>query len=117
VEIRRGGGRAGDRHVALSGELQETLDSSGRVVGTLTFVTVRKQQDKTGVLTPLLFRRRDEFVDDRLRAVCEVTELRFPQHESIGVSDRIPVFESHRTEFGKKRVVDPETSLVLGEVE
>jgi len=49
------------------------------VVRPLALVAVRQQQDHAGLLAPLLLAGADELVDDRLRAVREVAELRLPQ--------------------------------------
>ncbi len=50
----------------------------------LAFVAVRQQQRDAGQQAPLGFAGGDELVDDDLRAVGEVAELRFPQHERFG---------------------------------
>ena len=46
------------------------------------------------VLAPLVLRRRDELVDDDLRAVGEVAELRLPQDERLGPLDAVAVLEA-----------------------
>ena len=87
-----------------------------RVVGTLALVAVREQQHDARALAPLLLGRRDELVDDGLRAVGEVAELGLPQHERVGALDRVAVLEAHRRVLAEQRVVDPELRLVVGEV-
>ena len=93
--------------------MQEPLDTSGRVVGTLTLVTVWEQQHHVGGLTPLGLTRRDELVDDRLGAVHEVTELGFPQHEGIGMTHRVTVFEADHRVFAQCGVVGEEPAGVV----
>jgi len=75
------------------------------VVGAETFVPVREKQDDAGALTPLRLGGGDELVDDDLRAVGEVAELRLPEHEGIGPRDRVAVLEPHRGVLREQRVV------------
>ena len=65
-------------------KLEIALHATGRVLRTLTVVTVRQRHDKTGTLKPLDFTRRDELIDDALSVVGKVTELSFPHYEGIG---------------------------------
>ena len=71
---------------------------------------------ETAALAPLVLGRDDELVDDRLRAVAEVAELRFPAHERVVVGDRVAVLEAERGELGEHRVVDHERRGVVAEV-
>ena len=50
---------------------------------------------------PLRLTRGDELIEDHLRAVGEVAELRFPDHKREGIGDRIAVFEPEHAEFGQ----------------
>src|SRR6186713_468074 len=67
----------------LSSELQEPLEASGGVVGALTFVAVRQQEDDARLLSPFSLTRDNEFIDDRLSAVGEITKLRLPEDERL----------------------------------
>ena len=116
MEVRRRRRRVSDRHVVLGEQLQEALDARRAVVRTLTLVAVRQQQHDGAALRPLLLRARDEFVDDGLRTVDEVTELRLPQHERVGTLDRVAILEAHRGVLAEQRVVDPQPRLVIREV-
>jgi len=51
-------------------------------------------------------------IDDDLRAVHEVTELRFPHHERRGIGDGVAVLEAHARVLREQRVVDEEPSAV-----
>ena len=62
-------------------ELEEPLEPRARVLRALSLVAVRQQQHDARVLPPLRAVGGDELVDDRLRDVHEVAELRLPQHE------------------------------------
>src|SRR5438128_828849 len=76
------------------------------MLGTLAFKAVRKQQDHAGREIPLIFTRADELVDDHLRAVDEVSELRFPQNESFGIVATETVFKTEAPGFRERRVVN-----------
>ncbi len=75
---------------------------------------VRQQQDDARALPPLGLARGDELVDDQLRAVDEVAELRLPQHQRVGAGHRVAVLEADRGVLAEQRVVDEEPGLVLG---
>ena len=53
----------------LVAQLQVTLETAGRVLGTLTIVTVGQRHDETRALHPLDLTRGDELIDDTLRVV------------------------------------------------
>src|SRR5581483_5988147 len=81
VEILRGSGGLAELDVVARGELQEALDARAGVLRPLAFVAVRQQQHQSGEQAPLVLARGDELVNDDLRAVGEVPELRLPQHQ------------------------------------
>src|SRR6478609_5852682 len=64
-------------------ELEETLETAGRVLGTLTVVTVREVHDETCALEPLALTSSEELVDDALRVVGEITKLGLPDGERV----------------------------------
>src|SRR5258708_1787410 len=78
VEILRGAARLADLNVVFSGKLQEAFDTGAGMFRALAFKSVRKEQDHAGWQVPFVFTGADELVDDDLRAVDEITELRFP---------------------------------------
>src|ERR1700680_4453315 len=78
VKILRGGGRLADLHVFFAGELHEALDPRAGMLRSLAFIAVREKHYQAGRKIPFVFTGADELVDDDLRAVCEVAELRFP---------------------------------------
>ena len=85
VEVLRCGRCVADLDVVLGGEVHEALDARRAVLGPLAFVAVRQEHHETGGLVPLVLARHDELVDDDLGAVHEITELRLPDHECIGI--------------------------------
>ena len=102
-----------DNHVVFCGELEKPLDACRRVVGALPFETVGEEKDNTRALTPFLFSRGNEFVDDGLCTVDKVTELRFPHDECIGALHRVAILESEGRVFTQKRVIKPQACLVF----
>src|SRR5262249_2917592 len=77
-----GGRRAvRDPEVFLRRELEEALEAGTGVLGPVALVAVRQQQRQAGGLLPLRQAGSDELVDDDLRAVDEVAELRLPENE------------------------------------
>ena len=82
---------------------EEALDACAGVLRPLTFVPVRKEQDEAGEKIPFVFTGDDELVDDGLRDVGEVAELRLPDDQSFGIVAAVSVFEAHDPGFGKRR--------------
>ena len=85
-----GGRRLADLQVVLGRELQEALDARARVLGPLPLVAVRQQQHEPGEQPPLVLAGGEELVDDDLRAVGEVAELRLPEDERLRVVAQKP---------------------------
>src|SRR4029078_6257153 len=71
---------------------------------------------ETAEPAPLRFTRTDELVDDHLRAVHEVAELRFPDDERRRIGGRVTVFEAEHGFFGKHGVRDLKRRLPLSGV-
>ncbi len=101
-----------DLHVVAGAELQIALDAGAGVLRALAFVPVRQQQNQSGQQVPLVFAGGDELVDDDLRAVGEVAELRFPHHQRFGEVARVSVLEAHHRGLGELGVVDLDTRLI-----
>src|ERR1700730_11124445 len=111
MEILRGVGGLADIHVAFRSELQEALDARTGVLRALAFVAMGKQKGDPGRKPPLVFAGADKLIDDDLRAVDEVAELRFPQNESVGIVARKVVLEAKASCFGERGVVNFAKSL------
>ena len=77
----------------------------GGVLGPRALVAVREQQRQARRLAPLRQRRDDELVDDHLRGVDEVAELRLPEHERLGRLHRVAVLEAEAGDLRQRRVV------------
>ena len=65
---------------------------------------------------PFHFARRDELVDHHLRAVREIAELRFPDHELARARKSHSRIRTEHGLFGKERIDDHEIALLLGDV-
>ena len=91
-----------DADVLLRAELQEPLEARARVLGTVALVAVRQEQGQPRRLAPLREGRRDELVDDDLRAVREVAVLRLPEDERLGRGRRVAVLEAEAGVLGER---------------
>lgn len=102
------------RHVVgvVGAHLQEALEASGRVLGPHALHAVRLQQHDTGLPHPLGLPARDELVDDALRHVVEVAELRLPQHQRVRVRHRVAHLEAQHTCIIITRKSDPSFNYV-----
>ena len=112
MEILRGGGGLADLNIVVRGELEVALDAGAGVLRALAFVAVGQQQGEAAEQAPLVFAGGDELVDDDLRAVGEVAELRFPEDEGFGVVAAVAILEAQHAGLGEDRVVDAEARLI-----
>src|ERR1043166_10111070 len=102
MEVLCSGCQVAHLNVFLGACLEKSLESGAGMLGTLTFVTVRQQEDdRTGPL-PFRFAGKHELIDDRLRAVGEIAELRLPQTEHVRIIERISVIESQHVRLDRK---------------
>ena len=116
VEVLRGRRGVRDADVALGGELQEALEAGAGVLGPRALVAVRQQQRQPRGLAPLGRPAGDELVDDDLRAVGEVAELRLPQDERLGRLGAVAVLEAEAGDLAQRRVVQLERGERAGQV-
>src|SRR5579871_1152035 len=78
MEVLSGVRRLSDLAVVLGRELDEALNAGARVFRPLPFVAVGEKHDEARKQVPLGFSGADELIDDGLRDVHEIAELRFP---------------------------------------
>ena len=102
MKILRGRGRLANLYVVARRKLQETLDARAGMFRSLPFVTVRQQQHYSRQQIPFVFARRYELIDDDLRSIGKITELRFPQNQRLGEIAAEAIFESQNGSFGKR---------------
>src|SRR5262249_18121943 len=77
--LRRRGGLA-HLHVFFRRELQVALEPSAGMFRPLPLIAVRKQQYNSRRQIPFVLARADKLIDDHLRAVRKIAELRLPQN-------------------------------------
>src|SRR5450432_593595 len=94
-----------DLDIVLRAGLEKPLEPRIGMLRTLTFVAVRQEEDNAARALPLRFGRDDELVDDGLRAVGEIAELRLPETEHVWIIERITVVESEHGGLGEQTVV------------
>ena len=99
------------RMFSCARELEEPLEPRARVLGPVALVAVRQEQGQTRRLPPLRAAGDDELVDDDLRPVDEVAELRLPEDERVRRGDRVAVLEAESRVLGERRVVDLERGV------
>src|ERR1700733_12288973 len=79
----------------------------------LSFIPVREQQHEAAYLAPFRLGGGDELIDDDLRAVREIAELRFPKGQGMGVGNAIAVFKTEHAEFAERAIVNLERRLIF----
>ena len=82
----------------------------------LPFEAVRQEHHEPREPIPLIFGADDELVDDDLRTVDEVAELRLPHDEPVGAVEAVAVLEAEHAGLGQRAVVDLDRRLIGGEV-
>ena len=110
VDLRRRR-RVDHLHVVFGALLQEAFQPRAGVLRTLAFEAVRQQQHQTAETFPFVFGARDELVDDHLRGIDEVAELRLPKHQPVGPVEAVAVLESEHARLRQRRVVNIEDAL------
>src|ERR1700691_5804389 len=92
MEEVRGRRAVGDLHIVFGAHLQITLEPGRRMFRPLPFVTMRQQADEARHTQPFALTRRDELVEDHLRAVGEIAELRLPDGKRVRLGKWITIF-------------------------
>src|ERR1017187_7230593 len=116
VEVLRGRGAIGHLHVVLGAEREIPLDARAGMFRPLALVAVREQQHQAAGLAPFRFGAGNELVDHDLRAVGEIAELRFPNHQRQRVRHAVAELETQHGVLAEGTVVHVETPLVRGNV-
>ena len=82
----------------------------------LTFIAVWQKADEAGHTKPFTFTGRDELVEENLRAVCEVTELGFPERKRIRVRQRVAILIAKNRFLGEEGIDDFVFRLVFADI-
>ena len=99
VEVLRGRGEVADLPVTTGAALQEALKPGAGVLGTLALEAVRQQKRDMARALPLALGRGDELIEDDLRAIHEVTKLRFPAQQHVAGEQRVAVVKAEHGDF------------------
>src|SRR2546423_2527260 len=108
MEVLRRTRGIGDDEISFGAELEISLESCAGVLRPLPLISVRQEQDKSGVLAPLGAVRDQELVHDRLRHVGKVAELRLPEHKIVRRGRAEAVLEAHDSGLRERAVVNLE---------
>ncbi len=82
MKILRGRGRLDDLDVVLRREREKSFEPRAGMFRPHALESVRQQQHESRQPPPFVFRAGDELINDDLRGVHEIAELRFPNHKS-----------------------------------
>ena len=105
----------GHADVPLRAELEEALEPAARVLRPRPLVAVGQEQRQPRVLAPLGEPGHDELVDDHLRGVHEVAELRLPADKHVARLRAVAVLERDTRVLRQRAVVELERDLGLRE--
>ena len=106
VEILRRRRRLAHLNIFFRGKLQIALEPRTRMLWPLSFISVRQQHHDAGRQIPLVLTRANKLIDDHLRAVRKIPELRFPQNQRFRKIAAEPVFEAQAPRLGKRGIVN-----------
>src|SRR6188474_902724 len=82
----------------------------------LPLVAVRQQANEARHAQPFALTRRDKLVENDLRAVGKVAELRFPQGQGTRLCGGIAIFEAEHGFFREARIEHLEARLWITEM-
>src|SRR6202790_1046519 len=116
MEVLRGGGWLANLHVVFRGELHEALEPRAGMLRALAFIAVRQEQYDAGGQIPFVFTGADELVDDHLRAVGEIAELRLPQNERFRIVAAEPILETDAASLREGGIVNLAKRLLARQV-
>lgn len=71
-----------------------------------------QRQDNSNLSNPFGLTSGDDLIDDALGCVVEISKLRFPDDQGVGVGHGESSFESEDTVFGQRAVADGVRGLV-----
>lgn len=100
----------------LVGQLQESLQTSARVLWAHALVAVRQQHDEAGLTSPFGLTRRNELVNNALSSVGKVAELGLPNDQRVGIGQRVAELEAQNGKLGQRAVADCIVGLVDGQM-
>src|ERR1041385_2511045 len=81
------------------------------MLGSHAFKAVRQQQCYPAQPAPFFLRRNDELIDNRLRRIPEIAELRLPHHQTVGCVKAVAVLKTQHADLGQRTVVNTDRRL------
>src|SRR5215472_6450887 len=85
MEILAGSRGLANLNVVLGRELKVSFNACARVLRSLAFITVRQEHHQSGKQSPFVLAGNNELINDDLRSIGKVAELRFPQHQGVWI--------------------------------
>src|SRR5262245_11895003 len=101
-----------DLNVVFRGVGEKAFQTCAGMLRTHSFESVRQQKRNAAQPAPFVFRSRNELVHDHLRGVPEVTELRLPSNESIGIIETVSILETEHRGFRQWTFIDLHVRLI-----
>ena len=108
-------GGIGHLHVVSGAQLEVALHAAAGVLAAHALIAVRQEERQAVGGVPFVLPGGEELVDDDLRPVVEVAELRLPDGQAFGVPC-VAEIEAHHAVLAEMRVVDGQRLLALFEV-
>ena len=105
------GGGVGHDHVVFGAELEESFEPGAGVFGTLSVISVGKEEGEARGGAPFGFGGRDVLIDLDLRAVGKIPELGFPKDQHFGAIEGVAIVETEDGGLGERAVVNAEGGL------
>ena len=112
MEVLRGRCRGDDLDVVLRGQGQKAFEAGAGMFRPLSFKAVRQQQDQPAEPVPFVLRAGNELIDDDLRGVAKIPELRLPANQTIRAIQTVTVIKTQHAGFRERAVDDIHRPLV-----
>ncbi len=103
----------GHLHIVFGAHLQEAFKARGGMFRTLAFIAMRQQADESRHAQPFALARRDELIEQHLRAIGEIAELALPKRQGVGFRQGISIFEPEHSLFREHRIDDLIAALAV----
>src|SRR5687767_10460018 len=94
-------------NIQLGTHLEKPFHSCTRMLGTLSFISVRKHHGDPIHPVPFLFTGRNKLVDRYLCTVSKITELRLPDYQGIRICHSISIFKAQHAKFTQEGIKYP----------
>ena len=102
--------------IVVDGKFQKTLQARARMLRSLPFEPMGKEEHKPAQPAPLFFGADKELIDDDLGRIDEVSELGLPKNQPVGTVQAVPVLEPKHTRLGEGTVVKLHRGLIRSEM-